>query len=78
MVSEETSVDKAFRSLIRNPGLSLENWGLQIFAYDGSEAPVFATDEEGTFALKFVKIFREMTRHRRDEDELPSPLSPSG
>ena len=61
VVSEETSVDKSLKRFIQNPALSLENWKTQILAYDDSEAPEFATDDEGTLALKSVNIFKKMT-----------------
>lgn len=47
VVSEETSVDQPLGCFIRNPALHLQNWEMEIIAYYGSEAPVFATDEEG-------------------------------
>ena len=71
MVGEETSVDEEFQRFIQNPALSLENWETEILAYGDSEAPEFATDDEGTLALKSVNIFKEMTRHRPDEGHLP-------
>ena len=48
VVGEETSVDEPFQRFIRNPALRLQNWEMEIFAYYGSEAPIFATDEEGS------------------------------
>ena len=47
VVGEETSVDKPFQRFIQNPALDLHTWETEIIAYYGSEAPVFATDEEG-------------------------------
>jgi len=58
VVGEETSVDEEFQRFIRNPTLALEHWETQIIAYDGSDAPVFATDEEGTLALEIRDNFQ--------------------
>ena len=48
VVCEETSVDEPLQCFIRNPALDLQTWETEIVAYYGSEAPVFATDEEGS------------------------------
>jgi len=72
VVSEETSVDQRLRRLIQNPALHLQNWGTEILAYDGSEAPVFATNEEGQMKANF----RSLCRLRADLSGLSRSLSP--